>query len=208
LKEVLTIGLKLLHPFMPFITEEIFCTLWEEKESIMLESWPVMREEYRFEQEEAWLETVKEVVRQIRNVRSGMDVPPSRKAKVFLVTQVKEDIQALENLMGTYHSLAMASEIIIQQEKQGIGEDAVSVVTSHGIVYLPLEDLVDFEKEKERLQKEKSRLEKEVSRSEGMLKNDKFMSKAAPEKVTEEKDKLDKYGLMLQQVEQRLAQLK
>lgn len=208
LKEVLTIGLKLLHPFMPFITEEIFCTLWEEKESIMLESWPIMREEYRFEQEEAWLETVKEVVRQIRNVRSGMDVPPSRKAKVFLVTQVKEDIQALENLMGTYHSLAMASEIIIQQDKQGIGEDAVSVVTSHGIVYLPLEDLVDFEKEKERLQKEKSRLEKEVSRSEGMLKNDKFMSKAAPEKVTEEKDKLDKYGLMLQQVEQRLAQLK
>lgn len=208
LKEVLTIGLKLLHPFMPFITEEIFCTLWEEKESIMLESWPIMREEYRFEQEEAWLETVKEVVRQIRNVRRGMDVPPSRKAKVFLVTQVKEDIQALENLMGTYHSLAMASEIIIQQDKQGIGEDAVSVVTSHGIVYLPLEDLVDFEKEKERLQKEKSRLEKEVSRSEGMLKNDKFMSKAAPEKVTEEKDKLDKYGLMLQQVEQRLAQLK
>ena len=208
LKEVLTIGLKLLHPFMPFITEEIFCTLWEEKESIMLESWPIMREEYRFEQEEAWLETVKEVVRQIRNVRSGMDVPPSRKAKVFLVTQVKEDIQALENLMGTYHSLAMASEIIIQQDKQGIGEDAVSVVTSHGIVYLPLEDLVDFEKEKERLQKEKSRLEKEVSRSEGMLKNDKFMSKAAPEKVAEEKDKLDKYGLMLQQVEQRLAQLK
>ena len=208
LKEVLTIGLKLLHPFMPFITEEIFCTLWEEKESIMLESWPMMREEYQFEQEEDWLETVKEVVRQIRNARSGMDVPPSRKAKVFFVTQVEEDIKALENLMGTYHSLAMASEIIIQQDKQGIGEDAVSVVTSHGIVYLPLEDLVDFEKEKERLQKEKSRLEKEVSRSEGMLKNDKFMSKAAPEKVAEEKDKLDKYGLMLQQVEQRLAQLK
>jgi len=208
LKEVLTIGLKLLHPFMPFITEEIFCTLWEEKESIMLESWPIMREEYRFEQEEAWLETVKEVVRQIRNVRSGMDVPPSRKAKVFLITQEKEDIQALENLMGTYHSLAMASEIVIQKDKQGIGEDAVSVVTSHGIIYLPLEDLVDFEKEKERLQKEKMRLEKEVNRSEGMLKNDKFMSKAAPEKVMEEKDKLDKYGLMLQQVEQRLAQLK
>ena len=208
LKEVLTIGLKLLHPFMPFITEEIFCTLWEEKESIMLESWPIMKEEYQFEKEEEWLETVKEGIRQIRNVRSAMEVPPSRKSKVFLVTQKKEDRQAYEKLMGTYHMLAMASEIVIQEDKQNIGEDAVSVVTSHGILYLPLEDLVDFEKEKERLEKEKSRLEKEVNRSEGMLKNDKFMSKAAPEKVGEEKEKLEKYRLMYQQVEQRLEQMK
>ena len=110
--------------------------------------------------------------------------------------------------MGTYHGLAMTNEIVIANNRDGISEDAVSVVTAHGVMYLPLEELVDFEKEKERLIKEKERLIKELSRSKGMLGNEKFLSKAAPEKVAEEKDKMEQYQQMLLQVEQRLGQMK
>lgn len=208
LREVLTIGLKLLHPYMPFITEEIFCTLWEDRTSIMLEQWPIGQKDYQFTKEEEWLEIVKEAVRQIRNTRTAMEVPPSRKAKIFIVTETSADREAYEQLMGTYHGLAMTNEIVIANNRDGISEDAVSVVTAHGVMYLPLEELVDFEKEKERLIKEKERLIKELSRSKGMLGNEKFLSKAAPEKVAEEKDKMEQYQQMLLQVEQRLGQMK
>ena len=102
LREVLTIGLKLLHPYMPFITEEIFCTLWEDRTSFMLEQWPTGQADYQFTKEEEWLEIVKEAVRQIRNTRTAMEVPPSRKAKLFIITETDADREAYEQLTGAY----------------------------------------------------------------------------------------------------------
>ena len=116
--------------------------------------------------------------------------------------------KTFEEMKGAYKLLASASEIQVQADKAGIGEDAVSVVIPGAVVYLPLEDLVDFEKERERLQKEKGKLEKELARSRGMLSNEKFLSKAPEAKVQEEKEKLEKYEQMMAQVEERLKQMK
>ncbi len=137
-----------------------------------------------------------------------MDVPPSRKAKLFITSEDANLRNTLEENKEVYVNLASASEITVQADKNGIGEDAVSVVIPGAVVYLPLEDLVDFEKEKERLNKEKDKLTKELARSKGMLSNEKFLNNAKPEKVQEEKDKLAKYEQMMAQVEQRLAQMK
>ncbi len=207
LKTVLSNALILLHPFMPFITEEIYCTLLPEAESIMLTSWPEYTKEYEFATCEAQYEMVQDAVRGIRNTRTSMDVPPSRKAKVIIVSENAANREAFEAFKSTYTGLASASEILIQATKDGIAEDAVSVVTAHAVVYLPLEDLVDFEKERERLEKEKKRLEGELERSNKMLSNEKFVSKAPAEKIAEEKEKLAKYTQMMAQVEERLSQL-
>ncbi len=208
LKHVLTMGLKLLHPYMPFITEEIFCTLWPEKETIMLEAWPEFTEDYHFAEEETALSMVKELVRGIRNTRTSMDVPPSRKAKLIIVTDKAEAKAAFTEFKSTYVNLASASEILIQEDKTGVDEDAVSVVTADCVCYIPMAELVDFEKERERLTKEKEKLEKELQRSNAMLNNEKFTSKAPQAKIDEEKAKLLKYQQMMAQVEERLAALK
>ena len=151
---------------------------------------------------------VKDLVKGIRNTRAEMDVPPSRKAKVFIVTEDKELEEIFASMKTAYAALISASEIKVQDTKDGIGEDAVSVVIPGAVVYIPLEDLVDFEKEKERLKKEQERLKKELARSKGMLSNEKFLSKAPEAKVLEEKEKLAKYEQMMQQVEERLSQMK
>jgi valyl-tRNA synthetase len=208
LKTVLTEALKLLHPFMPFITEEIFCTLHPEEETIMLASWPVYKDEWNFPSEEEMLEHCKDLVKGIRNVRNEMDVPPSRKAKVFVVSDDEKIRTTFANTTEAYKNLAFASEVIVESDKSGIGDDAVSVVIPGATVYLPLEDLVDLEKEKERLLKEKERLTKELARSKGMLSNEKFLSKAPEAKVKEERDKLASYEQMMAQVEERLASFK
>jgi valyl-tRNA synthetase len=208
LKTVLTEALKLLHPFMPFITEEIFCTLHPEEETIMLASWPVYKDEWNFPAEEEMLEHCKDLVKGIRNVRNEMDVPPSRKAKVFVVSDDEKIRTTFANTTEAYKNLAFASEVIVESDKSGIGDDAVSVVIPGATVYLPLEDLVDLEKEKERLLKEKERLTKELARSKGMLSNEKFLSKAPEAKVKEERDKLASYEQMMAQVEERLASFK
>jgi valyl-tRNA synthetase len=207
LKTVLTEALKLLHPFMPFITEEIFCTLHPEKETIMLAQWPAYRADWNFPAEEEMLEHCKDLVKGVRNVRNDMDVPPSRKAKVLIVSEQTEIRTTFEQTKEVYQNLASASEIAVQADKSGIGEDAVSVVIPGATVYLPLEDLVDLAKEKERLLKEKERLTKELARSKGMLSNEKFLSKAPEAKVQEERDKLAGYEQMMAQVEERLAQM-
>ena len=207
LKTVLTEALKLLHPFMPFITEEIFCTLHQEEDTIMLAKWPEYRADWNFPAEEEMLEHCKDLVKGVRNVRTEMDVPPSRKAKIFIVAEDAALRDSFELTKEAYANLAGASEVIVQQDKTGIGEDAVSVVISGATLYLPLEDLVDFEKEKERLLKEQARLEKELARSKGMLSNEKFLSKAPEAKVQEEKDKLAGYEQMMAQVKERLAQM-
>ena len=208
LKTVLTEALKLLHPYMPFITEEIFCTLQSEEETIMLSKWPEYKEEWNFPAEESAIEHCKDLVKGIRNVRTEMDVPPSRKAKLYITSEDAGLRTVFEENKEVYVNLASTSEIIVQADKNGISEDAVSVVIPGAVLYLPLEDLVDFEKEKERLHKEKDKLTKELARSKGMLSNEKFLNNAKPEKVQEEKDKLAKYEQMMAQVEARLAQMK
>ena len=213
LKTVLLKALKLLHPFMPFITEEIFCSLQtygvqegeKLEETIMLSQWPEYSAEWDFAEEEAAIERIKEMVKGIRNVRTEMDVPPSRKAKLYITSEDAAVRDIFEANKEVYVNLAFTSEISVQQGKDGIGDDAVSVVIPGAVVYLPLEDLVDFEKEKERLNKEKEKLTTELARSRGMLSNEKFLSNAKPEKVQEEKEKLAKYEQMMEQVEQRLA---
>ncbi|SFQ30212.1 valyl-tRNA synthetase [Lachnospiraceae bacterium XBB1006] len=208
LKTVLSEAMKMLHPFMPFITEEIYCTLLPEEESIMLTSWPQFKEEWNFAECESQFEMVKELVRGIRNTRTGMDVPPSRKAKVIIVAGKEEVRNAFAAFENSYKNLASANEIVIQAEKTGIDEDAVSVVTADAVCYIPLAELIDFEKEKARLTKEKERLEKELARSHNMLNNEKFVSKAPTAKIQEEKDKLAKYEQMMEEVTKRLEALK
>lgn len=208
LRTVLGQALKLLHPYMPFITEEIYCTLNPQEETIMLADWPVYKEEWNFSAEEEMLAHVKELVKGIRNLRTEMDVPPSRKAKVFIVSEDKALCETFESMKKTYQNLISASEIDVQSDKAGIGEDAVSVVIPGAVVNMPLEDLVDMEKEKERLLKEEERLKKELARSHGMLNNEKFVSKAPAAKIQEEKDKLAKYEQMMATVQERLAQMK
>ena len=208
LKHVLIDALKLLHPYMPFITEEIFCTLQSEEESIMISAWPVYKEEYAFAKEEKEIETMKEAIRGIRNVRTSMNVAPSRKASVYVVSE-NADIRAIfENGKLFFAPLAYASEVLIQADKTGIADDAVSVVIDGATLYIPFAELVDIKQEIERLEKEEKRLGGEIARANGMLNNEKFTSKAPAQKVAEEREKLAKYTQMLEKVQERLAQLK
>ena len=208
LKTVLIQSLKLLHPYMPFITEEIFCTLQDEEESIMISRWPEYRADWNFAADENAVETIKGAVRAIRNVRTSMNVPPSRKAKVFVVSEDEGVRKIFENGMVFFTTLANAGEAVIQAGKEGIPEDAVSAVTAGAVIYMPFADLVDVSKEIERLEKEEARLEKELARSRGMLGNEKFISRAPEAKIQEEKEKLAKYEQMMEQVKERLGQLR
>ena len=207
LRTVLTEALKLLHPFMPFITEEIFCTLHPQEESIMLASWPEYQEERHYEAEEAMLAHVKDIVKAVRTVRKDMDVPNSRKSRLYIVSEDAAVREIFENAKEAYRNFTNANEISIQADRAGIGEDAVSVVIPGATVYLPLEELVDKAKEMERLSKDKAKLEKELARSHGMLNNEKFLSKAPQAKIDEEKKKLAEYEKMMAEVEKRLAQM-
>ena len=207
LKTVLIDALKLLHPYKPFVTEEIFCNLQSEEESIMISSWPVFKEERVFAKEENDIEILKEAVRGIRNVRTGMNVPPSRKAQVYVVSDNENMRNIFEAGKVFFAPLAYASEVIVQSDKSGIADDAVSVVIANANIYIPFAELVDIEKEKERLLKEKERLEGELKRVNGMLSNEKFISKAPEAKINEEKEKLAKYTQMMAQVEERLKSL-
>ena len=207
LKTVLANALKMLHPYMPFITEEIFCTLCPEEESIMISSWPEFKTEWNFKADEEAVEIIKEAVRSIRNVRTGMNVPPSKKAKVFVVSEDEAVRNVFENGKVFFASLGYASEVLVQADKEGIDEDAVSAVTGKAVIYMPFAELVDIEKEIERLKKEEEKLTKELARVNGMLSNERFISKAPEAKIAEEREKLEKYTNMMEQVKQRLAQL-
>ena len=207
LKTVLVNALKLLHPYMPFITEEIFCTLQSEEESIMISRWPEFTEEWHFAEDEAAVEMIKEAVRGIRNVRTGMNVPPSKKAKVFVVSESENVRNTFENGKVFFATLGSASEVTVQADRRGIDEDAVSAVLPEAVIYMPFAELVDIDKEIERLQKEEQRLTKELARVNGMLSNERFMSKAPESKVAEERAKLEKYSQMMDQVKERLTHL-
>ena len=208
LKKVLTISLKLLHPYMPFITEEIFCSLQDEEESIMLSDWPVFEEAFDFKAEENEVEIIKNAVRNIRNLRADMNVPPSKKASVYVVSEKEEVRKVFEDARVFFATLGYASEVHVQADKAGIADDAVSTVIPDAVIYMPFAELVDVEKEIARLEKEAKRLEGEIKRAKGMLSNEKFISKAPAAKVEAEKEKLEKYTSMAAQVAERLSQLK
>ena len=207
LKTVLIHALKMLHPFMPYITEEIFQHIQDEEESIMISDWPVYKEEWNYVENETEIDLMKEAVRNIRNIRAEMNVVPSKKVQVFVVSD-KEDIRNIfENSKVFFKTLSHASEVTVQADKTGIGEDAVSVVTTNATIYMPLSDLVDIQKEKERLQKEKEKIQKEVERVEKKLANQGFVANAPQNVIEEEKAKGEKYRATLAQIEERLAQL-
>ena len=206
LKHVLINALKMLHPYMPFITEEIFCNLSDE-ESIMISSWPEYKEEWNFAAEEKAIETIKDAVRGIRTVRTSMNVPNSKKATVYVVSDNAEMRDIFEHGKVFFAALGFASEVLVQADKTGIAEDAVSALLPEAAIYMPLAELVDIEKERERLQKEVKRLEGELARVNGMLNNEKFVSRAPEAKIQEERDKREKYTQMMNQVKERLAQL-
>ncbi|MBH1941504.1 valine--tRNA ligase [Mobilitalea sibirica] len=212
LKHVLTISLKLLHPYMPFVTEEIFCTLQEmsgqnNEESIMISQWPVYNSNREYDKESEAVELIKEAVKGIRNVRTEMNVPPSRKATVIVVSDNDKIRDIFTESKVFFATLGYANEVLIQKDKAGIPEDAVSTVIPGAVIYIPFADLVDIEKEIERLTKEKQRLEGELKRVNGMLSNPNFVNKAPESKLAEERAKQEKYTDMMRQVTERLEQL-
>lgn len=174
----------------------------------MVSRWPEYREDRSFPEEEKDLETIKGAVRGIRNIRTEMNVPPSRKASVYVVSEEDGVLKTFSEGKLFFASLAYANEVILQKDKAGIAQDAVSVVIPGATLYIPFADLVDIAQEIERLSKEQKRLESELARVNGMLSNEKFLSKAPEAKVNEEKEKLAKYEQMMEQVKTRLAQLR
>ena len=207
LKTVLETSLKLLHPYMPFVTEEIYCTLNENEDTLMTKQWPEYTEEFNFAEDEEAVEIIKEAVRNIRNVRAGMNVPPSKKALCYVVTENDKVANIFRQSEVFFGTLAYASEVKIQADKAGIEEDAVSVAIANANIYMPFAELVDIEKEIERLKKEEDKLKKEIERVEKMLSNEKFISKAPQSKVDEEKEKQVKYTQLMKQVKDQLAHL-
>ena len=208
LKTVLINALKLLHPYMPFVTEEIYCTLMGSDDvSLMVTKWPVYDEKYNFAVEEKAVETIKEAVKEIRNVRAELVVPPSKKAHVIVVSENEQLLDIFKQSQAFFATLAYASDVTLQKDKQGIGEDAVSTVIPDAVVYMPFAELVDLDKEIERLKKEEKRLEGELKRVDSMLNNPNFTNKAPQAKIDEEKQKQVKYQGMMDEVKSRLAQL-
>ena len=208
LKTVLGNALKMLHPFMPFVTEEIYSALVPEEKSLMMSDWPQFSEDWCYADAENITDHMKEVIRGVRNARAEMNVPPSRKAKVYVVCEDEKLCEGFEELTTCACPLMSASELAVQADKAGIADDAVSIVVPDASVYVPLEELIDFEQEIERLTKEEEKLTKEINRAKGMLSNEKFVSKAPQAKVDEEKAKLEKYTQMMEQVKERLEALK
>ena len=207
LKTVLINALKLLHPYMPFITEEIFCNIQDEEESIMISKWPEYKEEWSFKADEEAVDTIKAAVRAIRNLRTGMNVPPSKKASVYVVSEKAEIRDRFEASKNFFATLGYANAVYVQEDKTGIDANAVSTVIHDAVLYIPLAELVDIDKEIERLKGEVKKLEGEIKRASGMLANPKFVDKAPAAKVEEERAKLAKYTEMKTQVEERLSQL-
>ena len=208
LKTVLINALKLLHPFMPFITEEIFTHLQSDEETIMLSAWPEFKAEWNFDENEKEIDLIKEAVRAIRNIRAEMNVVPSKKATVFVVTQDSVIADMFDRSCVFFKTLAYASELIIQSDKTGISSDAVSAVIPGATLYMPFAELVDISKEIERLTKERDKMVKEVERVEKKLANQGFIAKAPANVIEEEKAKGVKYREKLKQIEERLETLK
>ncbi len=208
LNKVLTNAMKLLHPFMPFITEEIYSHLKTDDESIMISCWPKYTDDVLYPEEEKMMGFVMEAIRGIRNIRAEMNVPANRKAKAIFVTQDETIINVLQGEASTFSRLASISEVLVQRDKAGISHDAVAVVVNGAEIFLPLEDLIDMGKEIERLEKEKANLQMELDRVNNKLDNEGFVAKAPPSVIESEKEKLKKYTEMYQKIMERLETLK
>lgn len=203
--DVLTTGLKLLHPIMPFITEEIYTHVQSTENTITTSKWPEYREELNDKKSEENMNYIIEAIKALRNVRLEMNVPPSRKAKVTIFAV--EGKEAFKEGTVYFEKLASASEVSFLNSKEEAPENAVSAVTKGAEMYMPLLDLVDLEKELERLNKEKEKLQKEIERVEKKLSNESFVKKAPEAVVAEEKAKGDKYKEMLTSVLERIESL-
>lgn len=205
LNKVLADSLKLLHPIMPFITEEIYTKLYNNDESIMISKWPEYSKNVDFDKEELAVEELKNIITGIRNIRVQRNIHPSKKSKLIFVTS--ESKEAVKNSESWLLKLGFGSEIEISGSKENLPQNAMSVLANGIELYMPFEDLVDISEEKERLQKEKERLESEIQRATKMLNNPGFVNKAPAEKVQEEKDKKTKYEDMLETVKNRLEEI-
>ncbi len=207
LKTVLAEAMKLLHPYMPFISEEIYCTLMPEEDTVMTTAWPKYREDWHFEKEESLLESFKELVRGIRNIRTEMNVPAKTRTDLFIVGKDKEEAEAFRTILfslGNAGRMLFSKHIEVLDGTEAPFEDAVSVVLSRGTAYIPLSEMVDREKEIARLTEESKKMDKEIARASGMLSNPNFVGKAPAAKVEEEKAKLAKYQAMKEEL---IAQL-
>ena len=207
LNHVFSSSLKLLHPFMPFVTSEIYSKLiCFDTEDLMISKWPKIREEFVFDAEEATVEKLKKLIVEIRNIRTKMNVHPSKKSKLIIMSNdMENEIKEAEEFLS---KLGFANEIVIEKDEANIPQNAVSIVVDDLKVFIPFEELVDIEEEIKRLEGEKTKLEAEVLRGEKMLSNPGFVNKAPESKVNEEKAKLENYKQMLKNVEERLASLK
>ena len=205
LNKVLKDSLKLLHPVMPFVTEKIYMQLYHNDESIMISKWPEYTESLSFEKEEEQIEKLKTIIVGIRNLRTNLNVHPSKKSKLIFVTKTANDM--LKESSAMIQKLGFANEIDIQENKENIPQNAMSVLADGIEVYIPFEELVDLEAEKQRLQGEREKLLSEVARGEKMLSNPGFVNKAPEAKINEEKAKLAKYKEMLEKVEERIKSI-
>jgi valyl-tRNA synthetase len=208
LNEILKNAMKLLHPFMPFITEEIYGHLITSDESIMISEWPEYREGVLYPEEERVMKVIMDAIRGIRNRRLEMNVPASRRAKAIFVTSDPDLASAVDREAPTFKRLASISDAVVRKDKSGIADDAVAVVVEGMEVFLPLEELIDMEKEIERLEKEKANLEMELDRVEKKLSNAGFVAKAPKAVVEAEKEKEAKYRDMYRKVIERLETIK
>ena len=206
LVRVLGDSMKLLHPFMPFITEELYQSLPNAEETIMRASWPKYTNDFQFAEEAEEMEGVMDVIRSIRNLRAEMNVPPARRTAVYMVTPA-ENAPAFEMARAYLMKLAGAENVIVQQDKNGIPKGAVNAVCAMGEAFIPLDQLIDIDKEIERVNKEINRMKGEVARAEGKLGNPGFVAKAPEKVINEEKNKLDVAKDMLAKLEHRLAEL-
>ena len=205
LNKVLADSLKLLHPIMPFITEEIYTKLYNNDESIMISKWPEYDNNLNYEEEKQAVEELKNIIIGIRNIRVQRNVHPSKKSKlIFVTSDLKETVKDSEPWLL---KLGFGSEIQVKDNKEEIPQNAMSVLANGVELYMPFEELVDIVEEKERLQKEKERLQSEIQRATKMLSNPGFVNKAPAEKIQEEKDKKAKYEDMLVSVESRLLEI-
>ena len=205
LNKVLCDSLKLLHPFMPFVTEKIYKELYNDTESIMIAEYPIYKEDLNFFKEEEDIEQIKEVITGIRNIRTKMNVHPSKKSTLIFITKEFKDL--IEKSDSFIKKLGFADNIKIIPEKTDIPQNAVNIVTSKMEIFIPFEDLVDIKEEIERLEKEKSKILIEKEKTDKMLSNPGFVAKAPAAKVEEEKQKLTKFNEMIKSIDERLMNL-
>ena len=205
LRYVLTSSLKLLHPFMPFITEEIYQAIYGKEEYIMVSKWPEYKKDFEYVEDEKSIELLKEIVKNIRNMKANMNVAPSKKTSAIFVTKTKKEV--IQNCMNILQKIVNIEKYTIEDNKDNVDKNAIAIIVPEVEVYIPLGDLVDIEQEKIRLEGEIKKFESEILRVDKMLANEGFVKKAPMQKIEEEKNKRVKYLEMLENTKQRLANL-